>query len=464
MPFHHSLVVLRRDLRLQDNLALQAAIQQSQHVSVAFVFDERQIKDHPYRSNRGLAFMLNVLTDLHQELGDLNSGLTVLEGEPSEAIINHALHHNIDALFINHDYTPFARKRDEAITQNCKSRGINCQWFHDALLFPPEAIKNGSGKPYKVFSAFFKACAKQPVNIPQGYDLKCKLKPMTQEVWQKHRLSIDKHMAPASDTYIGRDKAIALLTSLNEQTDYAETRDIPALDATTHLSVHLKFGTVSVREAYNFIFHTLGADHPLLRQLSWRDFFYHIVYHSPHVFVHAFLPQFENIIWENDDDKFKAWCEGKTGFPIVDAGMRELANTGYMHNRVRMITASFLVKDLHIDWRWGEAWFARHLLDYDPAINNGNWQWAASTGCDAQPWFRIFNPWRQQQRFDPKGEYIRRWLPNLTSASDKELLQWHSLGDAELHPLPIIDHAVESKYCKAIYKQAQAYFQGEAHV
>lgn len=461
LQYNHSLVVLRRDLRLQDNSALHAALRQSSVVSVAFVLDDKQIQPHAWRSDKGLTFMLSVLVEMHQELGSLKSGLILLEGEPSAAIATYAMQHSIDAIFINHDYTPFARNRDKKINQSCETLGLPCHWFHDALLNPPNTIKNGSGQPYKIFSAFFRACAKHAVSIPQTYELHGKFIPMPANDWQRQLQKITAHQDPEAKVYMGRNEAISLLESLNEQNNYIETRDIPALDATTHLSVHLKFGTVSVREVYAFIFQILGQDHALLRQLFWRDFFYHLVYHLPHVFGHSFLPQFEHLAWQNDDAKFKAWCEGNTGFPIVDAGMRELAETGYMHNRVRMITASFLVKDLHVDWRWGEAWFARHLLDYDPAINNGNWQWAASTGCDAQPWFRIFNPWRQQQRFDPKGEYIRRYLPRLSEVSDKQLLQWHTFGDAALHPLPIIDHAVESKVCKAMYQQAHQQFQGK---
>lgn len=461
--FNHGLVVLRRDLRLQDNLALQAACTQCHKVSIAFVLDAQQLKAHAWRSTPGLDFMLNTLIELHQELGSLQSGLTILADEPTSCITKHMQQQHMDALFINHDYTPFARLRDQKINHACNDAGLSCHWFHDALLNPPEHIKNGAGQPYKVFTAFFKASSRYPVSTPQTYPLQSKLVPMPADAWQSHLQTIRQQQNPHAKLYLGRTQAIGMLESLEQQQDYAQTRDTLALDATTHLSVHLKFGTVSVREVYAFIFQILGQDHPLLRQLYWRDFFYHIAYHFPQVFGHAFLPQFESIAWDNDEVKFQQWCEGNTGFPIVDAGMRELADTGYMHNRVRMITASFLVKDLHIDWRWGEAWFARHLRDYDPAINNGNWQWAASTGCDAQPWFRIFNPWRQQERFDPQGKYIRRWLPNLNDASNQQLLKWHTLGDASLHALPMLDHGVESKRCKAIYQQAHQLFQGENH-
>jgi deoxyribodipyrimidine photo-lyase len=198
----------------------------------------------------------------------------------------------------------------------------------------------------------------------------------------------------------------------------------------------------------------LGSEHPLIRQLYWRDFFTHIAYYFPQVFERAFLDKFVNLHWDNNPDYFQAWCDGKTGFPIVDAGMRELNATGFMHNRVRMITASFLVKDLHIDWRWGERYFAQHLVDYDPCVNNGNWQWAASTGCDAQPYFRIFNPWLQQLKFDRDCRYIYRWLPELQAFPRKTIHQWDKKHSACSYPTPIIDHARESRLAKARFKEA----------
>jgi deoxyribodipyrimidine photo-lyase len=211
-----------------------------------------------------------------------------------------------------------------------------------------------------------------------------------------------------------------------------------------------------VREAYYAIVDALGSEHPLLRQLYWRDFFTHIAYHFPQVFGRAFIDKFAHLVWDNNREYFQAWAEGKTGFPIVDAGMRELNETGFMHNRVRMIVASFLVKDLHVSWRWGERYFAQHLIDYDPCVNNGNWQWAASTGCDAQPYFRIFNPWLQQQKFDADCQYIYHWLPELKGFSTKTIHQWDKKHQPCEYPAPIIAHAYESQLSKARYKASMS--------
>jgi deoxyribodipyrimidine photo-lyase len=252
----------------------------------------------------------------------------------------------------------------------------------------------------------------------------------------------------------GRSQALAILNNLNHLQDYANIRDFPALNGTSQLSAHLKFGTCSVREVFYAITKHLGSDHPLQRQLYWRDFFTHIAYHFPQVFGHAFNEKFAALKWSDNKDYFDAWCQGKTGFPIIDAGMRQLNETGDMHNRVRMIVAAFLVKDLDINWRWGERYFAQHLRDYDPCVNNGNWQWAASTGCDAQPYFRIFNPWRQQQKFDPDCQYIFRWVPELRNTPVDAIHQWHKLHKASDYPAPIIDHQIASEQSKEKYKKA----------
>ncbi|MDX8388098.1 MAG: deoxyribodipyrimidine photo-lyase [Ghiorsea sp.] len=452
--FKHSLVVLRRDLRIHDHTAILQACRQSEKVSLCFVLDPKQLSKHKWQSMPALAFMQQSLIDLHQELGSLGSGLQVFSGDPSLVIHQVVESHSVDAVFINRDYTPFARARDKAIHEALNEKQVPSFWCDDALLNPPEAIRNGSGLPYKVFTAFFKACSKLPVATPQALDFCNFATPMSTQSWQENLQTLSAIQHAHTTPNVGRSMALGLLDMLQDLPKYAEQRDFPALDATSHLSAHLKFGTVSVREVYQAIFQYLGQDHPLLRQLYWRDFFTHIAFNTPHVFGQAFDKRFSNIIWENDKAKFDAWCQGNTGFLIVDAGMRELLETSNMHNRVRMITASFLVKDLHIDWRWGEAWFARHLTDYDPALNNGNWQWSASTGCDAQPWFRIFNPWRQQERFDAEGHYIRQWLPHLAEVSAQDLLHWYKRGDASLHPLPIVEHKAAAAHAKSMYQYA----------
>jgi len=456
MPeYSHGLVVLRRDLRLYDHTAMLAASARCERFTLCFVLDPRQLIPHKWQSRRGLAFMQNSLLELHHDLAKMGSGLVILYGEPDIEICDYAKKMHIDALFINRDYTPFSRKRDHAIHVACAEQSLPCFWFDDALLHAPDTILNCHHAPYKVFTAFYHAAMKMPVTPPQDMDIQNRLTSMPPPSWQQNlKLIHDMDHRTVMGVNAGRKAGLKQLATMDAWHDYQLRRDIPALDATTHLSPHLKFGTLSVREIYHYIFQHHGEEHPLLRQLYWRDFFTHVAYHTPHVFGHSFLPQFEHIPWQNSHTKFQAWCEGKTGFLLVDAGMRELAATGLMHNRVRMVAASCLVKDLHVDWRWGESWFARQLLDYDPAVNNGNWQWVASTGCDAQPWFRIFNPMLQQKRFDPKGIYIRRWLPHLREVVDTTLLKWDTKGDASLHPRPIVNHQQATAWIKEVYRHA----------
>jgi deoxyribodipyrimidine photo-lyase len=317
----------------------------------------------------------------------------------------------------------------------------------DSLLNEPEQAIKKDNTPYKVFTAFYHNARQFPVALPQALAKQNFLSVETEfEVGQLGLSLIDAEIRG------GRHQALATLDLLGGYANYQNTRDFPALNATSRLSAHLKFGTCSVREVYYAITQQLGSEHPLIRQLYWRDFFTHIGYHFPQVFGHAFLEKFDSLSWDNNRDYFEAWCAGKTGFPIVDAGMRELNTTGFMHNRVRMIVASFLVKDLHVDWRWGERYFAQHLVDYDPCVNNGNWQWAASTGCDAQPYFRIFNPWLQQLKFDQDCQYIYHWLPELQGFLPKTIHQWDKKHITCGYPAPIIDHAHESQITKARFK------------
>ncbi|POZ53539.1 cryptochrome/photolyase family protein [Methylovulum psychrotolerans] len=449
MPHYNTaLFLFRRDLRLSDNTALNAALQSAQQVIAGFVFDERQINPHPYQSQPALQFMRQSLADLAGQLQAVNANLALFQGLPVQVIRDLHQQHTIQAVFINRDYSPFSRQRDAEIADVCRQLNIALHSLPDALLTEPEQALKHDGSAYKVFTAFYHHVQKRPVPAPQA-------------LVNGRFLSVASTAPPDSLTAVGnwggqggRTAGLARLAQLQHCTDYALERDFPALAATSQLSAHLKFGTLSVREAFAAITRQLGAEHPLLRQLYWRDFMTHIAYHYPTVFGHAFIGKFDGLVWDNNRAYFQAWAEGRTGFPIVDAGMRELNATGFMHNRVRMITASFLVKDLRISWRWGERYFAQHLTDYDPCVNNGNWQWAASTGCDAQPYFRIFNPWLQQQKFDPQGDYLYRWLPELRSVPIKTLHQWPQKHYGDFYPAPIIDHSTEVQITKARFKAA----------
>jgi deoxyribodipyrimidine photo-lyase len=457
--YQRALHIFRRDLRIVDNTALNAALDSAKEVVPCFIFNDAQINPHPYRSANGLAFMIESLEELSEEIRAAGGELLLLRcsGEPSaysETVSRLIKDLKIDAVFFNMDYTPFSRKRDKAIFDTCAKLKIPCAHYSDALLVEPSEFGKDDGKPYTVYTPFFKKAAKltvpQPTKRATGTLIKASLK--TPQV--NPRDIFPNNSAPQRISSGGRKNALAILRTVSGFTKYGEERNLPAIRGTTLLAPHNKFGTVSIREVYHAVSGALGTDHTLIRELYWRDFFTHIAWHFPHVFGHAFHTQYDQIKWSDDQEMFSAWCEGRTGFPIVDAGMRELVSTGFMHNRVRMIVASFLVKDLHISWQRGEQFFAQHLTDYDPAVNNGSWQWAASTGCDAQPYFRIFNPWLQQKRFDPECKYIKRWVPELAHLSAKQI---HALDQGEClnmsnYPRPIVEHAVQKIYAEEMFR------------
>jgi len=451
MPrYRKSLFIFRRDLRLFDNTGLNAALAQSEQVMPAFIFDPRQIEPHAYQSQPALQFMLQALEDLQQQIAGLGGNLYCFHNLPENVISRLQIDESIEAVFVNRDYTPFSLRRDAQMQQRCRQLGLDFHSASDLLLTEPEQVLKDNQKPYLIFTPFHKRARQFPVALPQSLSSGTLIKPTATN---NHPELISTFKKPHHNVLQGGRKiASALLNCMDQCRDYARQRDIPALAATTGLSAYLKFGCCSIREAYYGIVEALGDEHPLLRQLYWRDFFTHIAFHFPHVFGQAFHRQYDAIVWRNDSDEFEAWTRGLTGFPIIDAGMRQLNETGWMHNRVRLLTASFLVKDLHISWQWGERYFARHLIDYDPCVNNGNWQWAASTGCDAQPYFRIFNPWLQQQKFDTDCIYIKHWLPELRPFPAAVIHRWYRQAQPGDYPAPIVDHAQRSQQTKALFR------------
>lgn len=449
-----SLFIFRRDLRLEDNTGLNAVLEQSKIIIPCFIFDSRQIGiKNTYKSDNALAFMIESLYDLADHCSQKGGRLYILNGQPDEVVSDLIKNVSIDAVFVNKDYTPFSIKRDEAIEKVCRSHEVAFNSYADALLHEPERVTSASGTPYMLFTPFWKKSRTLAVERPTTLRVATKqfytgtLKGSQQLATIEKTLKLNP--SPLREIIGGHTKGITLLKRINSFTNYSEIRDIPALK-TTHLSAHLKFGTISIREAFYAIEDTLSKDHPLSRQLYWRDFYTHIAYFSPFVFGQPMREKYKKIKWNTSKHMFQRWCDGTTGFPIVDAGIRELNQTGYIHNRIRMIVASFLIKDLHINWLWGEKYFAQKLVDYDPAVNNGNWQWCASTGADAQPYFRIFNPWLQQKKFDPDCVYIKKWVPELKQVDTKVI---HSLfkGDHTIknYPMPIVEHEVEAK--KSLY-------------
>jgi deoxyribodipyrimidine photo-lyase len=446
-----SLHIFRRDFRLHDNSALIEALKSSKLVIPCFIFDERQIGNNSYRSDNSIQFMTNSLKELDVELRKKKSRLYFFYGI-AENIVKQLLNKiDIKAVYINRDYTPFSKARDKEIENICRSLQVDFHCYADALLHEPEELVKPDNQPYTIFTPFCKKALQLQVssskkNSHNNY--------YQQDIPFENREPFEKLLKvnnPHISVKGGRAEALALLKKVKNLSNYEIIRNYPAMNGTTQLSAHNKFGTISIREFYEEVVRNFGTNHSLINELYWRDFFTHIIFNYPHALEGPFKKQYSNITWSKNEKYFMRWREGNTGFPIVDAGMRELNTTGFMHNRARMITASFLIKNLHIDWRLGEKYFAQKLVDYDPAVNNGNWQWVASTGCDAQPYFRIFNPWLQQKKFDPDCTYIKKWVPELNSLSARQIHLSNEIK--ENYPYPMIDHQIESQKAKAMYKR-----------
>ena len=443
----------RRDLRFGDNIGLQRALEENQIVIPVFIFDPRQLEDHPYRSERAFHFMIQALDRLKSKLEDLGSTLLVCHGNVVQELMKVAQSYSATSIYLNRDYTPFSIQRDKEIVIAAQDAGVRVFQFNDALLNPPEACLKADGSPYTVFTPYYNNARHLPIMQPERSPHYRRLIPKAEIQGGSGVLEQVRDLFNLPELILSPTTLLDAVEALVDQKDYETLRNDLAANRTSHLSAFLKFGVISVRLVYHRLKDEYGADHPLIRQLYWRDFYSHIAYQFPRVFGKAFKAQYDGIPWENDHGLFEAWCTGKTGYPVVDAGMRELNETGFMHNRARMITASFLVKDLHIDWRWGERYFASKLMDYDPALNNGNWQWAASTGCDAQPYFRIFNPWLQQKKFDPECIYIKRWVPELKEFSAAEI---HKIKDNPVngYPSQIVEHSQQSRMAKQMFQSA----------
>lgn len=453
-PYQLALHIFRRDLRLQDNNALIEALAASTQVIPCFIFDKRQLEINDYKSDACIEFMANSLHELNAALQAKQTRLYCFYGTSENVVAELLKQLPIEAVYFNRDYTPFSKTRDGAIKKHCDKQNVDLHIYTDALLHEPEEVLKSNGEPYTIFTPFMHKAQQLPIAPPRknshsNYYQK--------EIAIEDKTTLIKLLQKRNPNLLvkgGREEGLALLKKINKLAQYADLRNIPSEQGTTHLSAHNKFGTISIREVYAAIKHYFGPSHMLINELHWRDFFTHITFHFPDVLGHAFQAKYAKIDWSKNEKHFRQWCQGTTGFPIVDAGMRELNTTGYMHNRVRMIVASFLTKDLHINWLWGEKYFAQKLVDYDPAVNNGNWQWSASTGCDAQPYFRIFNPWLQQQKFDPECLYIKKWIPELSKLAPKTIhqLDKNIIGLMTNYPQPMVNHAIESKKAVQMFK------------
>lgn len=426
----------RRDLRIVDNTALEAAIATGATIIPIFIFTPTQISErkNDYKSNKSVQFMIESLVDLDAEIRRVSGGanLVCFMGEPEAVIPRIAKAFKAAAVFLNSDYTPYSKKRDSAVETALKrvGAGIEFRTHHDVCLREPGSITTG-GKAYQKYTPFYmrvvaeRAKLRDPINAHKKIDF---MTPSPSNAVGRVSLSdaYSDFTIATSDIAVhgGRDEAEKILRSIGDFRKYGSTRNDLSV-STTGLSAYLKFGCVSVREVYERVAAVLGSSHDLIRQLIWRDFYIHLMDAFPHVIGRALKPSYDKVRWRKNERWLTAWKEGQTGFPVVDAGMRQLAETGFMHNRARMITASFLIKTLLIDWREGEQHFARSLVDYDPAANNGNWQWVAGTGADSQPYFRVFNPWLQSEKHDPDAEYIKRWVPELAGVDARDIHRWH---------------------------------------
>lgn len=448
------LMIFRRDFRLVDNTALLNAVNVCDEVYTIFIFTPEQVSSkNKFKSAPAVAFMIEALGELNDQLREKNGKLMTFYGENNEIVSDCIKKWKIDAVFWNRDYTPYAKKRDEKLEKLCKKIDVECFVSEDYYLHPPNTIFTGSGTPYlkytpymnKAFSKGFpKPDNKKVKNLVSGGRESFSLS----EAYKKF-VGDEIGSVEIPETY-ERSEALEILRDHREFKDYDETRN-DLITGTTRLSAPIKFGIVSIRE----VAEAFKKNKALLRQLVWRDFYAQILATNPEVLGSAMKEQYNTLKWSGSNSDFKKWCNGKTGFPIVDAGMRELNETGYMHNRARLITASFLIKTLLVDWQKGEKYFAQHLVDYDPASNNGNWQWVASTGADSQPYFRIFNPWSQGKEHDPDAEYVKKWIPELKEVPAKAIHKWDecwTLFRQSGYPKPIVDYKKQKEKALDMYK------------
>lgn len=422
----------RRDLRLKDNVGLHHALCAGLPVLPVFIYDRNILDRLPDKDDARVTFIHRALTSLNSSLQAYNSSILIKYSTPLGAFKDILNDYQVSQVFANRDYDPYARQRDTEVSALLKDHNISFTTFKDHVIFQEDEIVKENGSPYTVFTPYKR---KWMEAIKPGLHFKAF---EISKLAGNFLTNISFSNLPLGEIGFGESKIpLPENTYKNVLTNYAETRDYPAIEGTSRIGVHLRFGTASIRELAS----QANLYSPVwLSELIWRDFYSMILWHFPKSAYQNFRPEFDDLTWRNNEVEFEAWCEGATGYPIVDAGMRQLKETGWMHNRVRMIVASFLCKHLLIDWRWGEAHFARRLIDYEMASNIGGWQWAAGTGTDAAPYFRIFNPDLQAKKFDPKLNYIKRWVPEF--------------GDPFTYPQPIVEHKFARQRALNAYKSA----------
>ncbi len=420
----------RRDLRLQDNAPLYAALQSAETLPI-FIFDTDILEELEDKDDKRVNFIHIQVQWLKDQIEKMGSTLRVFHGRPVDIFKTLITEYEIERVYAGNDYEPYAIKRDKQVSAELSAHGVHLQLVKDHVVFDYDQVLKQDGTPYIVYTPYMRAWKKRfGVNEIEYY--------ASENL--THQFKKHKSIPLPSIEDIGFNQIEPGVEDPRLEPDllarYQQDRDYPYVDATSHIGPHLRFGTISIRAALSI---AMSNSETWLNQLIWREFFIQILAHFPHTANRSFREKYDAISWHNDKKEFQLWCEGKTGFPMVDAGMRQLMETGYMHNRVRMVTANFLTKLLLIDWRWGETWFAKKLLDYEMANNVGGWQWSAGSGCDAAPYFRIFNPDTQIKKFDPELKYIKRWIPEY---------------DTPDYPKPMIDYRKARQQALAVYKTA----------
>jgi len=463
----YNLFWFRRDLRLDDNKALFECNRQNKPFIPLFILDDN-ILDNPDLSTRRVPFLNHCLKRLNEELVKRGSRLTLLKGTPLNVLMKLSETVGIEAIYFNRDYDPYAVKRDRAIKEYFRENGVKVLTYKDTAIHDRGEILKKDRTPYSVFTYYYKKW--QPLKKPEVLELPETFNGTNQTFSALPTMAIEQLSDMRGDGSKTPGTPESFLETKIE--DYKAKKDYPYLDATSRLSPLLRFGTVSVRSLYHDALkkreqtdkeEAVESIETFIRQLAWRDFYFQIIYYFPFVVESAFRKKYNKLAWENDPALFQSWCDGQTGFPLVDAGMRQLNKEGWMHNRLRMITASFLTKDLLIDWRWGAGYFQKQLLDHDLAQNNGGWQWAAGTGTDAQPYFRIFNPLTQSKKYDREGAFIREYVPELENVTKKYIHEPFKMPVENQrksgcrigkdYPFPVVDHAARRKVALAMYKR-----------
>lgn len=422
----------RRDLRLSDNAGLYHALKDGEPVLPIFIFDTNILDDLEEKADARVQFIHDTIVDMDRELKKHGSSMHVYYGTPAKVFKEIIEQHPVRKIFTNSDFESYAIDRDSAIIELAGKKGITFHAYKDQVIFEKNEIIKDNGEPYVVYTPYSR---KWKATLNEFY-----LKAYPTEKYFSNFFSTSPKKIPSLESMGFKKSAIAIPPKELPDSifkNYGKLRDFPGEEATSRLGIHLRFGTISIRE---LVASTKKLSEVYLNELIWREFYQMILFHFPHINKgSAFKKEYDRIEWRNNEKEFKLWCEGKTGYPLVDAGMRQLNEIGFMHNRVRMVTASFLAKHLLIDWRWGEAYFAKKLFDYDFASNNGGWQWTAGCGCDAAPYFRIFNPSMQTEKFDKKLKYIRKWVPELDSFD---------------YPSPVVEHTFARKRCLEVYGKA----------